>query len=138
MKSVTIVTEDRVGLLADISYVLGKSSVNIDALNVEVVGKKAIITLMVRDCKKAAEILEKNGYSTADLDSIIIKLSNKIGEINRIADKLSEEKVSIQNLHVISSDMNDGVFAISVDKPRKAVKLLNEFVMTPDGNEGAY
>ncbi len=134
MKSVTVVAEDRVGLLADISYILGKSNINIDALSVDVVGKKAIIALTVRDPKHAGSVLEKNGFSTTELDSIVIKLPNKPGEINRIADRLNEEKVSIENMHILSTDMNGGVFALNVDKPRKAVRLLNEFVISPESN----
>lgn len=137
MKSITVVAEDRVGLLADISYILGKSSINIEALSVDVVGKKAIIALIVRDPKNAAGVLGKNGFKTTEIDSIVIKLPNSPGEINRIADRLSDEKITIENMHVLSSDMNGGVFALNVDKPRKAVRLLNEFVINPE-SEGVY
>ena len=78
MKSVTVVAEDRVGLLADISYILGKSSINIDALSVDVVGKKAIIALTVKDPKHAGSVLEKNGFGIAEMDSIVIKLPNDL------------------------------------------------------------
>ena len=61
MKSVTIVSDDRVGLLADISYVLGKSNVNIEGLSVDVVGGKAIISIEVKDQKKASDILAGTG-----------------------------------------------------------------------------
>lgn len=134
MKSITVVAEDRVGLLADISYVLGKSNINIEALSVDVVGRKAIIALTVKDPKNASSVLGKNGFKTTELDSIVIKLANAPGEINRIADRLTGEKVTIENMHILSSDMNGGVFALSVDKPRKAVRLLNEFMIGPENN----
>ena len=95
MRSITIVSEDRVGLLADISYILGKSSINIDGLNVDVVGKKAIIALVIRDPKRAAGVLHRNGYQTAEMDSIVVKVSNTSGELSRIADKLSKERVNV-------------------------------------------
>ena len=89
MKTVTIVSDDRVGLLADISYVLGKSSVNIEGLFVDVVGGKAIISIEVKDYKKASEILGSNGFKTANSEAIIIKVANDhVDKIGVSADQL--------------------------------------------------
>jgi hypothetical protein len=136
VKSITVVSEDRVSLLADISYVLGKSNININSLNVEIVGGKAVISLMVRDPKRAKEVLESNGYNTTELDAIVIKVKNHIGEMASVTDRLSKAKVNIQNLALISSSSSEGVFAIRVDKPRKAMKLLGEMALV--NGDGGY
>lgn len=135
MKSITVVAEDRVSLLADISYVLGKSNINIDSLNVEIIGGKAIISLIVRDPKKAKDVLERNGFNTAELDAIVIKVKNHIGEMANVTDRLSKEKVNVENLALISSSPSEGVFALRVDKPRKAMKLLDKMVLV-NGDSG--
>jgi|SRR5208283_3614097 len=127
MKSVTIVSEDRVGLLADISYVLGKSNINIEGLSVDVVGKKAIITIEVKDQKKASFILVKCGFMTADLESIIIKASGDVKE--RITEMLEGESVQVTDFSVLTSDDSEGVYAINVDKPRKASRILNTLIL---------
>jgi hypothetical protein len=129
MKPVTVIAEDRVALLADISYVLGKSGVNIESLNMEIVGGKAVISFLVRDPRKARDVLERNGYNTAELDAIVIKVSNHISEMAKITEKLSKARVSIDDMSIISSSPNEGVFALKVDKPRKAVKLLGDNVL---------
>ena len=49
MKSLTIVADDRVGLLSDISYVLGKSKINIESISVDVIGNKAVIVLTIKN-----------------------------------------------------------------------------------------
>jgi len=121
---VTIVANDRVGLLSDISYILGKSNINIEALGVDVVGNKAIIALTVRDGKKTAAVLACNGFDVAETDALLIKLANEPGEISHIADKLSEGRVNIESMQLVSNDNEHGVFALYVDKPRKAA-LLN-------------
>ena len=127
MKAVTIVSEDRVGLLADISYVLGKSSVNIDGLSVDVLGGKAVIGLEVRDPKKAHDILERNGFKTTPPESIVIKVANH--SMVKITEMLETEKVNVLNLLMLSQDKSDGVFALNVDKPRKAHKMLAPFML---------
>ncbi|MBU0527617.1 MAG: ACT domain-containing protein [Candidatus Micrarchaeota archaeon] len=132
MKSVTIVSEDRVGLLADISYILGKSSVNIDGLHVDVIGGKAVISMEVKDPKKADDILIRNGFKTTDPTAIVIKVSNN--SMEKITEMLELEKVTIKGLNKLSSDSNEGIFAINVDKPRKATKMLSPFLL---GNQDA-
>ena len=127
MKSVTIVSEDRVGLLADISYVLGKSNVNIDGLSVDVLGGRAVIALEVKDPKKAQDILARNGFSTTSPEAIVIKVSND--SMEKITEMLETEKISVRELSMLSSDRADGIFALNVDKPRKAHKMLGPFML---------
>lgn len=129
MRPVTVVCEDRTGLLADVSYILSKSNVNINSLDVHVVGGKAIISMEVKDPKKAQTILEKNGFSTVSLDAIVIKLSNKFRTIGEVKALLESKRVKTEDISEISSDVNDGVFAITVNKPRKASRLLEQFMV---------
>jgi len=130
MKTVTVIAEDRVALLADISYVLGKSNINIDGLNVEIIGGKAVISLSVKDPKKARDILARNGYNTVDMDSIVIKVTDHVsGGMARITERLTKAKVHIENLSMLSSSASEGVFALQVDKPRKAAKVLWDAVL---------
>lgn len=124
MRSITIVAEDRVGLLADVSYILGKCSINIEALGVDVVGSKAIIALTVRDTKKTMEVLSRNGFQVTENDALVVKLPNRPGEVNRLADRLAEGDVNIEDMQMISNDAEHGVFAVMVNKPRKAVRML--------------
>jgi len=127
MKSVTIVSEDRVGLLADISYILGKSNVNIDGLSVDVLGGKAVIALEVKDPRKAQDILSRNGFDTTPPEAIVIKVANQ--SMEKITEMLEMEKISVQALNMLSSDKSDGIFALNVDKPRKAHKMLGPFML---------
>jgi hypothetical protein len=136
MKAVTIVSEDRVGLLADISYILGKSNVNIEGLFVDVIGGRAVISLEVKDPKKASDILARNGFKTTHLDSIIIKVTHDYME--KITEMLEGEKIQVKELSKLSSDSYDGVFALTVDKPRKATKMLNPFLLGSNPNPSYY
>lgn len=129
MRPVTVVCEDRTGLLADVSYILSKSGININSLDVHVVGGKAILSLHVKDPKKAKTILEKNGFDTMGLDAIVIKLSKNFRNITHIKEMLERKKVKMENISEISSDVDNGVFAITVNKPRKATRLLEDFVV---------
>lgn len=129
MKTVTIISNDRVGLLADISYVLGKTGINIESLNVDVINERAVVTLEVRDPTKAKSILERNGFSTTDLKSIVIKLANPTKSIEEVTEMLESENVQVKETTLLSSDAHDGIFALMVDKPRKASKMLKDLMV---------
>ena len=48
------------------------------------------------------------------------------------------EKVQVKEFSRISSDANDGIFAVKVDKPRKAVKILDPFLLGNSPNPTYY
>jgi hypothetical protein len=127
MKCITVISDDRVGLMSDISYILGKSNINVEGLFVDVVGGKAVITLEVKDVKRAGSVLISNGFALAPAESLVIKVSNE--EAGSITEMLEGEKVHINTLETISKDQHDSVFALNVDKPRKATRLLNSFLL---------
>ncbi len=129
MKSITVVLDDRVGLLADISYILGKTGITIEELSVDVVGKKAVVALTVNNQRKALDMLLRNGYETAKIDSIVIKLPNKPGELSKIAAFLSRNGINTHDMHMLSSDNNNSIVALMVDKLRKTKKILNHMLL---------
>lgn len=132
MKSITVIADDRVGLLADVSYVLGKSNLGIEGLTVEVIGGKAIVSLETKDVNKAKEILESNGFKTTKANSIVIKVSNHLRAIGEINEMLEGERIKVKDFSMLSSDSQDGIFALLVDKPRKASRMLNDFILGSD------
>ncbi len=136
MKSITVVSDDRLGLLADISYILGKSNININGLFVDVIGGKAVISMDVKDPKKASGVLGMNGFKTTDPESIIIKVSNQ--SMDKITEMLEGEKVLVKEMAMLSSDKSDGIFAVNVDKPRKAYKMLGPFLLGKTPNPSYY
>ena len=133
MKTITIVTKDKIGLLADITYILGKKNINIDGVSVDVIGGNAIISLTIKDAHKAAAALRESNYDVTETNTLFVKVSNIIGGINSLTNKLAENKINIQNINIVSNDNDNGVFALNVDRPRKAMKILGEFIMNRPG-----
>lgn len=129
MKTITIIADDRVGLLADISYILGKSKINIESISVDVAASKAIISLTVKDADKAKRILRNSGYNVTETNAMIIKLPDKPGELSRVTSMLANQNVNIENVHVLSRDGKNTILSLVIDKPKKAQELLDEFII---------
>lgn len=130
MKSVTIISNDKIGLLADISYVLSKSRINIESVAVDVVAGKAIINLMLSDAQKGKNALVKSGYDVEEANTVVIKLKDEPGQLNLISDVLSKGGINIENLQILSRAKDQTVLSIKVDKPKKAEGLLKEFAVS--------
>ncbi len=132
MKSITIVADDKVGLLADISYILGKAKVNIDALSVDVVAQKAVVMLTVPDSDKARQVLEASGYKVTEANMVVVKLPDQPGELSRITAALAKQGINIENVQTLSRDGKATVLGVLVDKPKKANEILKPYLLNKD------
>lgn len=132
MKSITIVADDRVGLLADISYILGKTKINIESISVDVVAGKAVILVGVKDLEKAMGILKNSGYNVAETNALILKLDDKPGELGRITAMLADQHVNIEGVHILSRDGRTTILSMVVDKPKKAQEMLKPYIVTSE------
>ncbi len=129
MKDITIIAPDKIGLLADISYILGKARVNIESIAVTSVGGKAVISVLVKNSQKATDVLQRNGFRVSSGNVIFLKLSDEPGKLSEIAKMLADNKISVGNLNLISKDGKNTIVGVTVDRPRKARKVLEQYLV---------
>ncbi|MBN1170456.1 hypothetical protein JXA56_05495 [Candidatus Micrarchaeota archaeon] len=132
MKPVTIVAEDKVGLLAEISYILAKSKINIESVNVDVVSKNAVISMSISDPNKGRQVLESAGYKV-DTNFLVMRIKKE--DVERIKKELQDAGVRISEFNLLCGDEKVQVYSLAVDKKKKAGKVLGEFLIT---NESDY
>ncbi|GEM_PF-1953321 len=131
MKTVTLVCEDRPSLLSDISYILGISHVNVEGMAIEVVERKAVIALQVKNSEKATEVLHKNGFETINHGSLIVKAHKDLTHesLEQVKSTLATQGIKIEDHLLLCGDGESEIFAIHVNKPRKAIRTLKEAVL---------
>ncbi len=132
MGQITIVVNDSVGVLADISYLLGKAKINIDSLTATSLSGKAIIVFFVKDCDKARKILASNGYETLESEILVLRLKDAPGQLSQMTMLLKKENVNIINLYFIAREKGSSILAVRVDKTSKAKKLLKPYLDIED------
>ncbi|MDD2655442.1 MAG: ACT domain-containing protein [Candidatus ainarchaeum sp.] len=129
MKEISIITEDRVGLLADVSYVLGKARINIESISASGVGGKAVLSIVVKDYEKAKQVLENSGFKVTNGNVVFIKLADQPGKLAEIAKMLADNKINVENLHLVSRDGKSTIVGITVSNPKKAKDLLKDVLI---------
>ena len=129
MKQITVVVADKVGVLAELSYLLGKAHVNIDAISAEVQGGKSVINLVVSDDKKAEMRLRSNGYHVRAGERLVVKVKDAPGALSEISKKLQRAKINIESIYLLTRGEGYSLDAIMVDKPKKAKKVLADYIV---------
>lgn len=130
LKEVVILSKDRVGILADISYFLGNEGINIEQVSVNVIDDKAVVNLAISDAdyRKAKQVLHSNGYETLADESIIVKINDTPGSLAQVSRKLADNKINLLNMHSIGKSEGYAYMSLSVDKPEQAKKILENIL----------
>ena len=128
IKQLIVVAEDRVGLLADISYILGKAKINIDALSVESQGSKCIIEISVKNEKKATELLANNGYQVLQQDVLVVKIKDDPGQMAQFSSCLSKAKINMFSLNLLAKQGGFDFYALKADHTAKAKRVLGAYL----------
>lgn len=95
-KEILITLTNKIGILANMTKVLGDHGINIEGVAGYALGNEAKIMIVADDELRAKEALIKAGYkSIKEKEVIVVDLVNKAGALKSITAKLAEEKIDI-------------------------------------------
>jgi len=129
MKQIIIVTEDRAGLLADVTELLAKANINIESFDSEKIGETAIINLEVDDHDEALKALAHTEFKAIAQDTILIKLDDKPGELARMAHRFEQAGINLRSARLIRRQKGIGIVAISCRETEKAKELVKDLLL---------
>ena len=97
-KEIVITTENKVGILANMSKILADHGINIEGVAGYASEKnEAKIMLVVDDTLRAKEALQKAGYTNLkENEVLVVDLENKAGALKAITAKMAAEKIDIR------------------------------------------
>ncbi len=126
-RELVILTQDRVGLLAEISQLLASQTINILAVCVRVVGAEAEIRLVTDAPTYALDALRKAEYSAEEREVVLVELPHRPGLLRRITDALARQDLPIHDLYAtVTSDSDQSLVVLSCSHNGKAVQLLRD------------
>jgi len=130
MESLTLIAPDRIGLLLEVTEVLGRGKINIESISLEVVGKKAMMRIMVEEARirTAKELLARHGFKVVESDTLVLKVKDRAGELAKVAKILTDAGIKTESLQVIEKQNGEMLNSIRVSNPEKARKLLEPYI----------
>jgi len=104
MKELSIITDNRIGTLANVAEALGGVGINIEAIAAYEQGGKAIFRVLTNDATSARKSLEKTPGITGVVvsDVIVLKLDNRPGELGKLTRKMANRGIDLESLYIVS------------------------------------
>lgn len=127
LKAVRVSLANRPGALSQVTQLLAAAQVNLEGVEVEVLGVNAFARFYSRDYERAERILRDAGYIVSTNDMLEVILSDEPGELARVCRILAEGKVNMESC--FGSTLGTGAkkcrFFLRVDNLDRAYKLLS-------------
>ncbi len=127
IKQISVFVEDKMGELTDITTILSENGISLKSINLVDSSDFGLLRIIVDDTKKAAFVLEKEGFSLTITNVIAVKIKNRVGSFNEVVTALSKNDVNIEYIYTVDSD-TEGIFIFKVSPKdfEKAENILKE------------
>jgi len=129
MKQLTILTENKPGILAKVASLLGGQGVNMESITAETFADSAIIHVITSDFNTAKSLVEKNGFKTVDSEILLFEIIDRPGELGKVATYLANEGINIENIYLLSRKKDKAVLAMKLNDPVKAKQLFKNYLV---------
>ena len=126
MKQITIVTESRRGLTADIAALLAGEEINIETLDAEEVEGADVVTMTVDHYNRALAALRDAGYPAVTEDALLVRVEDEPGALAKVAMKFKEADIPVRSIRIIRRRNGFGIVAISTERTEAAKDLVRE------------
>lgn len=95
-KQLTVMLENRPGMLAELCSELGRLAVNIHALHAETGRPMAAVRMVPSQPEVAKRVLRSMGLKYAEEDVLTVKVGDRPGSLGRVTRKLAEKGINIE------------------------------------------
>ena len=124
VREITVVTPNKVGMLAKVSGVLAAGRVNMAALSAYGAGAKAYFRIVANDTKKAMRVLKAAKLRFSEKDIVAVTLKNKVGQAEALAKKLARTGVNISYCYGSTGPGSSTLFLFATKNLKKALSAL--------------
>ncbi|HUT87171.1 MAG TPA: ACT domain-containing protein [Candidatus Heimdallarchaeota archaeon] len=124
-KELVIRTENRVGLIAEISRLLGEMGINFSAISVEAANSGAVLYLISNSQLYARDALRDAGFQVAEREVVMLELPNRPGELCRVTAALARKDIDIEELYATATTGSaKALVVLTCSNNGKAVLML--------------
>ena len=117
---------NKVGLLSKITTAIAGTKVNIIAFCAYEMKKKAHFMLVTDNNAKTKKTLSKIGVDAEVDDVIMVEMSNRVGGLKKVADKIAASDIDINFMYVTVGSSRSAMGVFKTDDNRKAIRVINK------------
>ncbi|MCP5120483.1 MAG: ACT domain-containing protein [bacterium] len=128
MKEIVVVTQNRPGLLADLSEALGDRGINIETIDAEEVHDTAVVELTVDRYDEALHTLRDAGFDAVTEDALLIRLPDEPGSLAKVARRFKDASIDMKSVRIIRRQGGEAFVAIATDRTAEARALVKDYL----------
>ena len=130
MKQITIISEDRVGIVTEICEALAAARVNIESMDAETIGGSVVTKLTVDHYDDALRALAQTPFHAISEEAIVLQLEDKPGELARITRRFKDANISMRSVRIIRRANGYSIVAISTGRTEEAMELVRDVMVS--------
>ena len=123
---IIIMVSNEVGVLAGITGVLAQAGINVESMNTQTAGDRGAVILTADDPDRALAVLNQAGYKAVSDDAMVVRLRDEPGALARVAERLKQAGVNIQNLHILARQGGYALIALTTSDRAAAEAAIRE------------
>ena len=121
-----ISTQNRIGLLADVSAVIAQTGVNIRAIAAYTMENQAVFEIVSSDNAKTEQALKDAGYTIETKEVILIELPDKAGQLSALAAKIKDAGIDLKYIYgTTDAPQENAILVIGSDNNDKILEILS-------------
>lgn len=123
-KELLVKTENKAGMLAEVSSAIAGIGLNIKAICAYGTGKDAYFMIVTTDNDKAEATLKSSGYEVSQRDIILLDMVNKPGAAKDVAVKLKGANIDLNYIYGTTHGEGEALLVLSSSNNAEAVKVI--------------
>ena len=109
IKQLSIFLENKTGRINEVTKILGKNGINMQAFSMAETTDFGILRLIVSEVEKAVEVLRNADFAVMLTDVVCISCPNVAGSLSAILEKLAENNIFIEYMYAFAEGDNANV-----------------------------
>jgi hypothetical protein len=96
---IVVTAANKVGILADVSFLIAEEGKSITAITAAVISGAATLQMLTDDNSSVKDILKAKNYDVSEREVVVVELENKPGALKLVTKKLAEENINLSYLY---------------------------------------
>jgi hypothetical protein len=133
MKQLSIISENRIGVVTEITEALAAADVNIESIDAETIGEHIVVVLNVNKYDAALQAVHQlKNMRIITEDAILVKLNDEPGALARIARRFTDAGIELRSIRFMERNSEYSLVAISTDRTANALALVADVLVSQE------
>lgn len=125
MQRITVVVQNRAGLLAEITELLASKGLSISSIVADSVGAQGVLHIDLERVDEALAALTSAGYNAVTEDVLLARVEDRPGALAQLSRRLMEANLDIRGLNMVQRNDGWAVVAIATNDNARARSILS-------------